>query len=285
MTDLHFITALIYALSTTMAWAALRTQPQSGPSAGPRPNDVLGKFALGALWVGLLVHAVALFHALLGVDAAGNRTGINVGFSHAVSLLVWLTLASYVLLGRDARLTRLALLYLVPVAITAALLTLALPAQRIVSYEAAWAFRLHFVVAILAYALFTVAALHAALMLFLSHRLHEGSLSESDAPLPPLMRVERLLFQLLTAAFVLLTATLLSGVLFSEILFGKAFQFNSKVVFSFFSWAIVGSLLFGHWRYGWRGRVAVRWTLIGFVLLLAAYVGSKFVLEVLLVNR
>ena len=34
--------------------------------------------------------------------------------------------------------------------------------------------------------------------------------------------------------------------------------------------------------YGWRGRIAVRWTLAGFLMLVLAYIGSKFVLEVLL---
>jgi ABC-type uncharacterized transport system permease subunit len=53
-------------------------------------------------------------------------------------------------------------------------------------------------------------------------------------------------------------------------------------VFAILSWLTFGWLLIGRWRYGWRGRTAVRWTLGGFVLLVLAYVGSRFVLEVLL---
>ena len=41
-------------------------------------------------------------------------------------------------------------------------------------------------------------------------------------------------------------------------------------------------LLIGRWRLGWRGRPAIHWTLGGFMLLLLAYFGSKFVLEILL---
>jgi len=67
-------------------------------------------------------------------------------------------------------------------------------------------------------------------------------------------------------------------------LFGKAFQVSYKTVFAVLSWLIFGGLLLGHWRFGWRGRLAIRWTLIGFVALLLCYVGSKFVLEVIL-NR
>ena len=102
-----------------------------------------------------------------------------------------------------------------------------LPAQRIVNY-AGLAFKLHFVVAILAYALFTVATLHALLMLFLEKQLHEGNLPPAFAGLPPLLRIEKLLFQLLGFAFLLLTATLVTGIFFSETLFGKAFQVTTR---------------------------------------------------------
>ena len=121
----------------------------------------------------------------------------------------------------------------------AAIVPLAVPAQRIVDY-ADFAFKLHFVVAILAYALFTVATLHALLMLFLEKRLHEGNMPPELQGMPPLLRIERLLFQLLGIAFALLTATLASGVLYSETLFGKAFQLSYKTVFGVFSWIIFG---------------------------------------------
>jgi ABC-type uncharacterized transport system permease subunit len=70
--------------------------------------------------------------------------------------------------------------------------------------------------------------------------------------------------------------------LFSEQIFGKPMQFNHKTIFSFASWVIYGWLLFGRIKYGWRGRKAIHLTLIGFVLLLLAYVVSKFILQVLL---
>ena len=84
------------------------------------------------------------------------------------------------------------------------------------------------------------------------------------------------------AAFVLLTCTLVTGIVFSESLFGQALQFDHKTLFALFSWVTFAGLLAGRYLYGWRGRLAVRWTLTGFVLLLLAYVGSRFVLEVLL---
>ena len=86
----------------------------------------------------------------------------------------------------------------------------------------------------------------------------------------------------MTTGATLLTLTLASGVIYSEELFGKPAQFTHKTVFGVLSWVIFGALLSGRHLYGWRGRVAVRWTLAGFLTLVLAYVGSKFVLEVLL---
>ena len=51
---------------------------------------------------------------------------------------------------------------------------------------------------------------------------------------------------------------------------------------SLLGWAVFGALLAGrHWR-GWRGQQATRWLYAGALLLLLAYAGSRFVLEVLL---
>jgi ABC-type uncharacterized transport system permease subunit len=94
--------------------------------------------------------------------------------------------------------------------------------------------------------------------------------------------MESLLFRIIWAGFILLTLTLASGVVFSEELFGKAATFNHKTVFGVVSWLIFAALLCGRHIYGWRGRVAVRWTLAGFLSLVLAYIGSKFVVEVIL---
>ena len=270
--NLHFTTAAIYAFAALAAWL-----PSAAPNGVNAGTSAVGRTTMmrTAFAIGLISHGATLAHALFGGE------GLNIGFSHAISLIVWLVMGAYFLIGYDNQLLRLAALYLAPIAIGAVLLPQVLPAQRVVHY-ADFAFKLHFVVAILAYALFTVATLHALLMLFLEKRLHAGTMPAELQGMPPLLRIERLLFQVLGVAFLLLTATLASGVLFSELLFGKAFQLSYKTVFAVFSWLIFGGLLYGQWKFGWRGKLAVRWTLIGFGLLLLSYVGSKFVLEIIL---
>ena len=122
----------------------------------------------------------------------------------------------------------------------------------------------------------------AVLISMVEKRLHHATLPRVLQNLPPLLTMETLLFRMIGIGFVLLTLTLASGVLFSEAIFGQAWQLSHKVLFGFISWGVFAVLLWGHRYYGWRGRIAVRWTVSGFVLLLLAYLGSKFVLEVLL---
>jgi ABC-type uncharacterized transport system permease subunit len=158
-------------------------------------------------------------------------------------------------------------------------------------------FKLHFLIANIAYGLFAIAALHAVLMLAIERRLHamrRGGLAQRHAAagngwwsswldtLPPLLTLEKLLFRLIGAGFVLLTLTLLSGILFSEQLIDRALRLDHKTVFAILSWVMFGALLTARKVSGWRGRAALRWVLASFVALLLAYVGSRFVFEVLL---
>jgi ABC-type uncharacterized transport system permease subunit len=147
----------------------------------------------------------------------------------------------------------------------------------------------HVAIATLAYSTLTVAAFHAVLMALQESRLHTrprlsggGLLAVAVDRLPALLTMEKLLFRLIAFGFGLLTLTVLSGVFFSEELFGKAFKWDHKNAFTMLSWVLFGLLLAGRkWR-GWRGKTALRFTLSGFATLLLAYVGSRFVLEVVL---
>jgi ABC-type uncharacterized transport system permease subunit len=94
--------------------------------------------------------------------------------------------------------------------------------------------------------------------------------------------MEKILFRIIWTGFLLLTMTLLSGIIFSQEVFGQSVTFSHKTLFGFISWGVFAALLIGRQFYGWRGRTAIRWTLAGFIILLLAYIGSKFVLEIIL---
>ena len=97
----------------------------------------------------------------------------------------------------------------------------------------------------------------------------------------PLLTLERLTFRFVAAGFALLSATLLAGWWFSGTL-NHGWVWDHKTAFSVLSWLTMGILLVGRWRLGWRGRTAVRTLYVGAGFLLLGYVGSRFVLEVVL---
>jgi ABC-type uncharacterized transport system permease subunit len=143
-----------------------------------------------------------------------------------------------------------------------------------------WRLQLHAWCALLAYATLAIAAI-LALMLWAQERaLRRRQFHGWLRALPPLTELESLLFRTITVGFVLLTATLLTGVLFVENLLEQ--HLVQKTVLSILSWLVFGGLLLGRWRRGWRGTTAVRWTLAAMLLLVLAFFGSKFVLELVI---
>ena len=98
--------------------------------------------------------------------------------------------------------------------------------------------------------------------------------------LPPLERTETLMFALLVTGFGLLTLSLASGFFYLENMFAQ--HLVHKTVLSALAWLGYGVLLYGRWRYGWRGKRAVNWTIAASTLLMLAYFGSKLVLEFVL---
>lgn len=214
---------------------------------------------------------------------------LRFGFAQALSITLWLAVLVYWIESLYLNLQGIHAIVLSTAALCALMPGL-FPGLITPDYTQEFAFRAHLLLAMAAYGLFTIGAMHALLMALLDRRLHQDGGHERSrallngvlAGMPPLLTLETLLFRILTLGFVLLTLTLLSGVLFSEVLFHRPLQVNHKSVFAFVSWVIFAALLTGRWLYGWRGRRALRWTVAGFAALLLAYVGSRFVLEVLL---
>jgi ABC-type uncharacterized transport system permease subunit len=224
--------------------------------------------------LGLLVHGWLLHHSIFSA-------GFNLGFYESVSAILWLTVLIYWVTDRDHQLHSLQAFVLPPAALFALLPAFFVSDHFLLDTDNNL-FIAHVWIAMIAYSLFTFAALHAVLMAIAERSLHHKSTLIMLPSFPPLMMMESLLFKIIGLGFALLTITLISGMWFSEEIFHKPLEFNHKTIFSIASWFIYAALLFGRYQYGWRGLKAIRWTLIGFVLLLLAYVGSKFVSQILL---
>ena len=267
----YLVNALLYAGLALYFWRTRRA-PATDAQAANTAFNVIEHYA---------VLAPLVLHTWLLTQATFAHDGLRLGVGNAASAILWLTVLIYWLGNFFYRLDGLQSLVL-PVAAVASLLPAVFPSLRPLTNTGSLVFKLHLLIAMLAYSLFTIASLHVLLMALLERRLHGGGVPQALRGLPPLLAMEALLFRIIWAGFILLTATLASGVVFSEELLGRAAKFNHKTVFGVLSWIIFAALLGGRHVYGWRGRVAVRWTLTGFLMLVLAYIGSKFVLEVIL---
>lgn len=236
-----------------------------------------------AIFIILVIHGKVLH------DSVFTPQGFVFGFAQDLSLIAWVGLAFYWFQSWFLPISSLRWLSLLFAMICAALPALfpgGLISPKAVSDP--W-FKGHFIVATIAVGLLSLAAMHAMLMSLQDRALHRqlAIIPNSGAAhwleeLPPLMTMESLLFNLLYVGFALLSLTVFSGLLFSQALFGKPLVFDHKTIFALLSWFLFASLLVARWRVGLRGRAAVRWVLSAYTALLLAYVGSRFVVEVIL---
>lgn len=148
--------------------------------------------------------------------------------------------------------------------------------SRIVSDES-YGVLSHIALSVTAYSLFSLAAIQATMLYFQNRQLKRNYNSPLVRNLPPLQTMESLLFELVWAGVVMLTLAIVTGAVFIENLFAQ--HLAHKTVFSLLSLLVFVALLIGRYTKGWRGITASRWTLAGCALLMVAFYGSKFALE------
>jgi len=138
----------------------------------------------------------------------------------------------------------------------------------------------HILLSIMAYSVLSIASVQALLLIVQDRQLKHKHMSGIIRVLPPLQTMDRLLFEMIGIGTFLLSLAIVSGFVFLDDLFAQ--HLAHKTVFTLLAWLVYTALLLGHWRFGWRGNVASKWTLVGTVLLVLAYFGSKLVLEIIL---
>jgi ABC-type uncharacterized transport system permease subunit len=239
---------------------------------GPRLSAPMGQRLITVPWV---LHGLGLIYALFG-----SIDGVSYfGFAPALSVTTWLMFTFYLLeqhwfpqlrtrwafSGMGAAVVLLASFY---------------PGAALHMAASPW-LPLHWALGIASYGLFAAAVVHAGLMSRAERHIRLAT--DSNVGLP-LLTLERLTFRFASAGFVLLSATLLAGWFFGDSLYGPqhAWHWDHKTVFSLMAWLTFAVLLLGRYRFGWRGKTAIRFLYIGTGLLLLGYIGSRFVLEVIL---
>lgn len=230
---------------------------------------------LGIGLLGLLGHGYLLYTHLF------TGAGLELSFFTVFSLVAWVITAMLLFFAARLAVENLAIGVL-PIAVIAVLLRTLSSESPVLSQHLPAGLQAHILVSIISYSLLSIAALQAILLFIQDRQLHNKHPAGFIRALPPLETMEHLLFQLITAGFIVLSISLLSGLFYLEDILGQ--HLVHKTVLSIGAWLLFAILLWGRWRFGWRGATATRWTLTGFVLLLLAYFGSKFVIELILVR-
>ncbi|MEB4592081.1 cytochrome c biogenesis protein CcsA [Candidatus Thiothrix sp. Deng01] len=259
-------------LLATLAWLAtwLLIGVRLRNRLGAKPPQY--RHMLIVAWIlALGMHGWTILHNIWQPDE------ISINFTAAGSIVMWLSnlLLFVAMLSRPLETLGI---FATPFTLTAMLLPL-LDSNHTAAIHLNNGLGVHIFTSLLAYSMLTLAALQALLLAWQNRHLHNHHPGGLIRTLPPLLDMESLLFKLILLGVILLSFGLLSGALYIDNLFSQ--HLVHKTVLSIVAWIVFAALLLGHWFYGWRGRIAIRWTLSGFFLLMLAFFGSKFVLEFL----
>lgn len=221
----------------------------------------------------LSLHAITLLHLIL-------QTGtLVIGLGAALSLFAWQAALLLWLFSLRSSIGPLSLVTY-PAAGICAVMGLLVPDAHSAHEPMSWPLQLHIALSMLAYGLLTLGALQAIILSLQHQQLRRRPPAGFLSSLPPLQSMETLLFWLLGAGFAMLSLAIGTGIIFIDHLFGQ--HLAHKSLLSILAWIVFAVVLFGRWRYGWRGRLAVRGVMIGYIVLTVAYFGSKMVLELIL---
>ncbi|MBS4050139.1 cytochrome C assembly family protein [Methylomonas rivi] len=229
--------------------------------------------SIGLAWLGATLHGIYIILIFQEFNS------FNFSFFNAATLVALFIVLLLLIAALDKPVENLGIAIL-PLAAALLGLDMIFPEKSHPISTQNWEMTIHILSSITAFSLLNIAALQAILLAIQDQQLRSHNPKRLIAALPPLQAMETLLFQMIGTGLFFLTVSLFSGFLFIEDLFAQ--HLVHKTVLSIIAWIIFSSLLLGRMRYGWRGNTAIQWTLVGFILLLLAYFGSKLVLELIL---
>jgi ABC-type uncharacterized transport system permease subunit len=230
-------------------------------------------------WVTLLPAMIAvLVHASALNELINLPQGLNLGFFAAFSLIAWLISIQIIISSFYRRIESLGVVIFPISGIASLAASQHFSDHLIITSDNA--IQGHIMISVIAYSLITLGAFQAGLLAYQDRSIKQHHPGGFIRFLPPLHDMETLLFQFLGFGFICLSASLLSGFVYLEDIFAQ--HLVHKTALSIVAWIILGVLLFGRVKFGWRGIKAIRWTLTSFAFLMLAFFGSKLVLEFIL---
>ena len=221
----------------------------------------------------VLLHAYILFNFNLY-----SPQGLDLSVFTVLSLVSWIT-ASFLILAALSQPVECLTVLVFPLAAVTLLLRIISDQHHYLSNLSS-GLETHILLSIIAYSVLSIAAVQSLLLYIQDYHLHNKQPGGFIGALPSLETMEVLMFRMIGLGFILLTVSLISGFPYLEDIHQQ--HLTHKIILSSIAWFVFAILLWGRWQFGWRGQIAIRWTIGGFVLLMLAYFGSKVVLEIIL---
>lgn len=263
VTLIGLLSIALYLTATLLLGVRVSSHQSAG---GPVHSGLL----MTTTVLAVLLHGALLYHAI------PTDQGLSLGLFNTSSLVAWVIVLFVLIAALSKPVDNLGL-FVLPLAAITVLMTLIYPSSHVPLDETGFGVETHIIFSVLATSVLTIAAFQSLLLAYQERHLREKRPGKILRSLPPMQIQETWLFQMIRLGFFLLSLSLVSGLMFLKDMFAQ--HLVHKTVLSIFAWIVFAVLLWGRWRYGWRGRTAIRWSLAGFIILVLAYFGSKLVLE------
>lgn len=265
-----FSAIILYFACSALLFFQLK---QQADSVSQKTASLPRKQTIAMGMAAVFLHGLSLYLGMV------SPQGVNLGFYNAISL-VSAVIALFTLLATWRYPVDILAVVFLPLASIAMLIDAVSNTNHLLLTGSFSPLSIHILSSIIAYSLLALAALQAILLSIQNKFLHAHQPGGLIRLMPPLSDMEALLFETIVIGFIMLTISLCTGLIFLENMFAQ--QLAHKTILSILAWFVFLTLLIGRWKLGWRGRTAIRWTLTGFISLMLAYFGSKFVLEIIL---
>ena len=234
-----------------------------------------GRITNVLVFFGLLFHAGLIYQTTF-------LSGIDLNFANSLLITSWIGVLLYLLINASDQHKGFEYLTLVP-ALFFLIINPFMSGHNYLNETFSVSAILHIVFALLGYSLLAFGALFSVFLLYVEQNVRTKKLNTKIfSSSTPILSLENFLFKIYWLGFMLLTITLISGSFFSDEIFQAPLIINHKLIFSICAWFIYAILLLGRILFGWRGKKAIKFSLVAFIFLFLAYFGSKFVFEILL---
>ena len=271
-TTISLIAILLYSISWVLISLHVRADIQNPQQASGKEL----KFYFVSWLVALILHILALHYPLI------QGTAMSLNFFTLASYVMWFISLILFVTTLKRKIESLAI-FILPYTILSMILAMQFTTNLGSFVQMRSGLGLHVLISLLAYSVLLLASFQALLLSYQNMRLHTHQTSGLMRTLPSLEDMEHLLFRFIAIGVILLTFSLITGFIYLDDLFAQ--HVAHKTILSIIAWIVFSILLFGRWKYGWRGKKAVHWTLAGFIILMIAFFGTRFIQEFVIARQ